>query len=586
MLVFRAAQMLGRGALGGSMGLGVPSVAIGMFLLSACTGIINDRGNAGSGSEGSPIGSGGFAGTTVLGNSGSAGSGPGVNCQPGMTSPGVAPLRRLTQVQYNNTVRDLLGDTSHPGNDFPPDEFRGAFSNQAVAQSVSPVLAQGYQTAAESVTAKALAHPERILPCDPKTGEDACARLFIQKFGRRAYRRPPTDAEVSTLFNVYKSDRADGNVDFNDGMGAVIETILQSAPFLYRPEVGGVASAGTVALNSYEVGARLSYTIWNSLPDSQLEAAADADQLRTPEQVATQARRMLADPKALTSLQDFFDQWLGVSSLTQVNKDAALFPEFTSAVQASMATERHAFLDYVMGTAGGTVDALLTAPFSFLDKNTGPLYGISGLSDVPQKTMLDPSQRAGILTQPGLMAIYSHPNQTSPVPRGKFVRERLLCEELAPPPPGLIITVPEVQPGSTARQRFAVHDASPSCSVCHVRMDPIGFGFEHMDPIGRYRTLDQGLPVDSAGHLSATGLEQDFSSVPELARLLVQSSEVQACVVTQWFRYASGRTETPTDTCSIASVLQTFNRSKGDIRELIVALAQSDAFRYRPEVTQ
>jgi hypothetical protein len=501
-----------------------------------------------------------------------------------MISPGPAPLRRLTQVQYNNTVRDLLGDTTHPADLFPPDEFVGAFSNQAVAQTVSPVLAQSYQTAAESLTANALAHPELILPCDPKTGEDACARLFIQKFGRRAYRRPVTDAEVAALFAVYKNDRADGNADFNDGIGAVLETILQSAPFLYRPEFGAAVNSGTVALTSYEIAARLSYTLWNSLPDSQIDAAADADQLQTPEAIAAEARRMLADPKALMSLHDFFDQWLGVLSLPTVNKDASLFPEFTNALQASMETETHAFFDYVMGTAGASMEALLTAPVSFLDKNTGPLYGVSGLSDVPQMVMLDPSQRAGILTQPSLMAIYSHSNQTSPVPRGKFVRERLFCEDLPPPPPGLVITLPEVQPGSTARQRFAIHDSNVACSPCHVRMDPIGFGFEHMDPIGRYRTLDQGLPVDSAGHLSANGIEKDFCSVPELSRLLLGSPEVDACIVTEWFRYASGRSETDADACTLASVLRAFGNG-ADIRELIVASTQTDAFRYRPEVT-
>lgn len=501
-------------------------------------------------------------------------------------SPGPAPLRRLTQTQYDNTVRDLLGDASHPAQAFPPDQRLGDFSNTAVALTVPPLLAQGYEGAAEALAARAVAKAG-FVPCDPtKIGEDACAKQLIAQLGKRAYRRPLAQDEADALFALYTTNRT--GADFKNGVTAVVEAMLQSAQFLYLPELGAPdrAQDGAVPLTSYEMASRLSYLLWSSMPDDALFAAADANQLVTPEQIATQARRMLADPKAKDALHDFFAQWLKVNDVDAVTKDPTTYPEFTPAVRASMHAETLAFVDWVLwGGGDGKVETLLTAPVSFLDANTAKLYGLSGVtSTTPQKTQLDPAQRAGVLTQPSILTALSKPDRSSPVVRGKFVRERLLCQPVAPPPGDLVITPPKITPGVSTREMFSQHSKVEPCKSCHTMMDPIGFGFEAFDGIGRFRTTDQGKPVDASGTLAYSDVDGDFVGAVALAKKLAQSQEVRDCVALEWFRYSVGRGDTPDDACSLATMKSAFSAASFDIRELFVAMTQTYAFRYRPQV--
>ncbi len=498
-------------------------------------------------------------------------------------TPGAALVRRLTQAQYNNTVRDLLGDTTHPADSFPPDETAGTFSNNASSQTVSPLLAQGYQQAAEALAAQAVTNKAKLLPCDPSKGEDSCVRQFVQTFGKRAYRRVLTSAEIDALVALYTTNRQ--GATFDNGIQAVLEAVLNSASFLYLPEYGlpDQAKSGVVQLAPYEMASRLSYFLWNSMPDDALLEAADAGQLATIEQVVAQARRMVADSKARDATREFFDQWLSVKELESAGKDATTYPDYSSALRSSMLTETRAFLDHVMWQSDGRVETLLTAPFSFLDANTAKIYGVQAGGPL-QKTDLDPTQRAGVLTQPSLLAIFAKPNQSSPVQRGKFVRERFLCHPLPAPPPNLVTAPPEVKPGSTTRERFAEHDKDPACAGCHTLMDPIGFGFEHYDGIGKYRTTDQGISVNATGSVSASDVDGPFDGAPELARKLAQSETVKGCIATQWFRYTMGRGETDADKCSLSSATQAFAAAKYDMRELLVAITVTDAFRYRMEV--
>jgi Protein of unknown function (DUF1592)/Protein of unknown function (DUF1588)/Protein of unknown function (DUF1587)/Protein of unknown function (DUF1585)/Protein of unknown function (DUF1595) len=493
-------------------------------------------------------------------------------------SPGAAPLRRLTQSQYDNTVRDLLGDATHPAQSFPPDETTGTFSNNAASQTVSPLLAQSYQQAAEALAATAIASKSALLPCDPaKAGEDACAKQFIQTFGKRAYRRP---------LALYTTNRQ--GATFDNGVQAVLEAVLNSGTFLYMPELGLVDQAkpgDVVPLAPYEMASRLSYFLWNSMPDDALFASADAGQLATVEQVTAQARRMIADPKAHDATRELFDEWMNLKGLAAASKDAATYPAYSADVKTSMLAETRAFIDYAMWGSDGRVDTLLTAPVSFLDANTAKVYGVpapngSGLV----KTQLDPSQRSGILTQPAVLTTLAKPNQSSPILRGKFVRERFLCQQLPPPPAGLVIVPPEVKPGATTRQRFGEHDKNPACAGCHSLMDPIGFGFEHFDGIGTWRSTDQGLPVDSTGALTSTDVDGAFDGVPDLAKKLAGSNAVRECVATEFYRYTLGRAETDADKCSLGTVKATFAAKSYDMRELLVAITVTDAFRYRQEV--
>jgi hypothetical protein len=551
-----------------------PATLIGCLgvVVAACVGTIGDGGNAGS-SGGGPGGSG----------TGPTGSTSAALCTT--PNPGSAPLRRLTQSEYNNTVRDLLGDTTQPANSFPPDQQVGDFSNTATALTVPPLLAQGYETAAEALATTAVANLTSLLPC-AAAADDACAQTFIQTFGQRAYRRPLTSDEQTGLFGLYTANKT--AIDFNHGIQSVIEAVLQSAQFLYRVEFGDVSMAqGTVVpVAPYEMASRLSYFLWDSMPDDQLLAAAAANQLGTTDQVMTQARRLLQDPKAHPAVEEFFNQWLTLNQLPGVAKDPVTYPEFTSTLQTGIQSETLAFVDWVLWQSDARLPTLLTSPVSFVNQEIAAVYGVPGITGTTlQQVTLDSTERAGFLTQLSMMTLLGKPDRSSPVLRGKFVRDHLFCQTIAPPPANIVITPPTVMAGVSTRQAFVMHDAVQPCKSCHTLMDPIGFGFESFDGVGKYRTEDQGQPVDASGTLSGTDIDGTFNGAVDLAHKLTQSQEVSDCVTTEWFRYAFGRGETADDSCSLTAMKQAFTSAKLDIRELLVAVTQTDAFRYRPEVT-
>jgi hypothetical protein len=291
---------------------------------------------------------------------------------------------------------------------------------------------------------------------------------------------------------------------------------------------------------------------------------------------------MLADPKAKLAVANFHSEWLNIQGVAGADKDKTLFPEFTDAVRVGLQQEASTFVDQVFW-ADGKFETLFTAPYSYLDKNLATFYGATPPSaDGFVKVNLDPKQRAGIVTLGALLAANAKPNQSSPVLRGKFVREQFLCQQLPPPPANLVIVPPEVTPGSTTRERFAQHEKDPTCASCHKMMDGLGVGFEAYDPVGRWRTVDQGLPVDSSGTIINTvDIDGTFNGGADLAAKLGGSSEVRQCVVRQWFRYANGRSEIEADGCTLSRLYQSFDDGGHDMRELRVNIALSDAFRYR-----
>jgi Protein of unknown function (DUF1592)/Protein of unknown function (DUF1588)/Protein of unknown function (DUF1587)/Protein of unknown function (DUF1595)/Protein of unknown function (DUF1585) len=543
-----------------------------VLAIAACVGSIGDGAGTADGGLGAGLGSGAPATTQSA-------------CAT--ISPGATPLRRLTQGEYDNTVRDLLGDTTSPASAFPPDQRVGDFSNTAVALTVSPLLAQSYESAAEALAGAAVAHLGTLVPCDTAaTGEAACATQFIATFGKRAFRRPLTSDEQAGLLTLYQANRA--AVDYDNGIQSVIEAILQSAPFLYRPEFGASARAqGAIfPLTSYEMASRLSYFLWGSMPDDALFAAADADALQTPQQIADQANRMLGDPKAHPAITQFFSEWLGVDEIDNAPKDPTTYADYTPQVRDAMQAETAAFADWVMWQSDAKLGTLLTAPVSFVNQSLAAIYGIQGVSgDALQQVQLDPTQRAGVLTQAAVMTVLGKADRSSPVLRGKFVREKLLCQQVAPPPQNIVITPPPIMPGVSTREMFTMHSQVQPCKGCHTLMDPIGFGFENYDGIGQWRSVDQGQPVDSSGSLSGSDVDGTFAGAVDLAHKLAQSSEVRDCVATEWFRYAMGRGESTDDACSLQSLKQSFTASQSDMRQLLVAVTQTAAFRYRQEVT-
>lgn len=505
--------------------------------------------------------------------------------------PTPALVRRLTNIEYDNTVADLLGDTSAPAANFTPDIAQNGFTNSAAALTVSPSLVEQYMVAAEDLSRVATADLVGLLGCDPDiSGEQVCVEPFIQSFGKRAWRRPLSDAEQARLFGVFSAARAE--FDLSTSVQMVLQVILQSPQFIYllEPAALGAAPGSVEPLTSWQLASRLSYFLLGSLPDDALFAAAESGNLATPEQLAAEARRLLTLDRARERIGLFFTEWLYLRNVDRMQKDPAYFPDYDLSLGPLLREQVELFAQSVILDEGGTAVDLLTAPHTFVTPELAPLYGVPTPS-VPGFTRvdLDPAQRAGLLTHAGLLASLAKADQTDPVHRGKFVRERLLCETVPPPPADANITPPVITPGSTTRQRFAEHESVAVCAQCHRLMDPIGLGFEHFDALGQWRDLDAGLPVDATGEILGSDVEGPFDGAIELANKLSQSHQVMNCLAQTWFRFALGRSVSDGDAAGIQALGERFASSGFNMEELLVEVTQSRAFRFQlvpdPNVT-
>jgi hypothetical protein len=485
--------------------------------------------------------------------------------------------------EYRNTVRDLLGETGSIVDLFPPNEEGLGFSNNADAQFVSGLLAENYLTAAETMATHAIAKLDVIQPCDTASkGESPCARLFVQNFGRRAFRRPLSDAEVTRFVALYDVGRM--GATYAEGISVVLQAMLQSPNFLYRVEDGVAPQPGqtVVPLSPHEVASRMSYFIWATMPDAALFAAADANALGTPAQVAAQAKRMMQDDRAKQMPGTFHREWLELTHALEAPKAPMMYPAWTPQLAADLFTESQTFVDQVFWI-DGQLSSLIAAPYSFVNANVAKLYGATAPAGTAfAKVMLDPTQRAGILTQGTFLASHANPDQTSPVRRGKFVREQLLCQAVPLPPNDVVVKPPDYDPNTSTRERYIQHEKEARCATCHTAMDPIGFGFESYDAIGGYRTLDGPHTVDATGKLTGTDVDGDFDGAVALIQKLARSADVQSCAVTQWFRFAQGRAEGDPDACSLETIRGELAANQNDMRVIPEAIVKSDAFRYLP----
>lgn len=580
-----------------------------------CTGLVgpgdkpSEVSNPGGGNTGSGSGSGpgqGGGGLSPGGTGGSTGTGAGpvvvggtggtaVPTQPacdGTIKPGKSYIRRLNGGEYDATVRDLVLATKTYSSGFPPDEqgATGGFSNNAASLVVGELLAEAYQRTAEELATAALASLDKLAPACNRTsmGDAACAKSFIEGFGKRAFRRPLAADEVTRYQTVYTAGAM--GATFNDGISLVIEAMLQSPHFLYRVEIGEApaANATYTPLTQYELATRLSYFLWRSTPDSMLLAAADAKQLATPEQMKTQIDRLLQDNRAHQMVLAFHREWLHLNRTLSATKVADHYPMWKPEFQADLMREADAFVEDVFWK-DGKLSTLLTAPYSFVNASLAPIYGAKGVTGTALvKTNLDPTQRAGILTTGAFLAGHAGADQSSPILRGKFVREYLLCQHVDDPPANLTIKVPDVIPGTTTRQRFEEHDKIVACAGCHAAMDPLGYPFETYDAIGQWRTTDQGIAVDASGEITGADPSTNgkVTGAVDMLKKLSTSPMVANCLSTMWFRWGLGRNEdtksaTREDACSIETIQKQFQTSGYDMRTLPLAVASTDAFRYR-----
>jgi hypothetical protein len=409
-----------------------------------------------------------------------------------------SPLRRLTHNELDNTLRDLLGVTGSVTGELAPDEQVGPFYSNVVAP-VSELVADQCRRLAERLASEAVSRAHTMVPCEVSVvGEQVCAEQFIDAFGARAHRRPLTDAQRETYRQLYTTGRGLGGHRF--GVELVVSAMLQSPHFLYPVDHDGplVVSDETVRLDGFALASRLSFFLWRSMPDDALlEAARDG---LTDEELREQAQRLLIDPRAADAIGALHVEWLGLEEFDHLDRSSADYPDF-GALKEAMREETRAFADHVVRRGDGRLETLLTAPWSIVD---GPLFDVYGIEppadhEPGAPVQLNSDERAGLLTQPSVLALHAHDNQSSPIKRGIFVRENLLCQPLSAPPPDVDLNVPPPDPSLSTRDRFAEHTSNQTCQACHAMIDPIGFGFEHYDQFGAYRRTDGGRPVDAAG---------------------------------------------------------------------------------------
>ena len=491
-------------------------------------------------------------------------------------APGPRRSRLLTRAEYDATVHDLLGVaswTEGASATFPPASSLTGFENDAASNAATAVWVEAAMRAAESTARTAWTERrDALLPCVPAdVGEQACGEMLVRSLGARALRRPLAADELAVYDGLFESARAQWG--FDKAGELVIAALLQAPRFLYLIE--------DPIVDDYAIASRLSYLLWGSLPDDALFAAAAAGALSSREEVAAQARRMLGDARARRGLRGFFRQWLGLDRLATTQKDQATFPTWTPDARASWRASVDAFLEHVLFDGAPTIERLLTSPTVFLDPVLSSTMGISVDHDGMAPAEL-PDERAGILTQPALLALLAAADQGSPVRRGVFVREKILCQAMPPPPPDVVVEPPDPDPSLTTRERYAAHTADESCTGCHSMIDPIGFGFERYDALGRWRTVENGLPIDATGFLDAIGepdVEGAFDGAIELAQKLARSERVRRCVAKQAFRYATARVEDGGDRCTIDELESVLATTNGDLKELFVAVAASAALR-------
>lgn len=494
--------------------------------------------------------------------------------------PGPPMLRLLNRAEYDRTIEDLFGFPSTWGSGLTPENVLHGFDNQAEALAVPALLAEQLRDAAEAIAGQAVADLESLLPCDPVAdGEEECRDAFVSAVGKRAFRRPLTGTELARYGELHTLSAADD--EFLGGVEAVVTALLQSPHFLYRRELGVAQEDGTYTLTPYEVASFLSYFLWGSMPDSELFERADDGTLPEAAVLSAQVDRLLADPKSEHSIERFALQWLGVDRLVNVPKDGLTYPEFGEAEREAMTHQSLARFQKVLGDEDGTFGDLLLGQEVIIDSSLADFYGLPEPATSPDGSGFGPVDTSatpygGLLTDGGVLAIHAFSNGSSPIHRGKFVREQLFCQELPPPPPGIVAEPPAMDPNATTRERFSAHAQFDECAGCHRLMDPIGFALEHFDGVGRYRPDENGLAIDASGEILGTATtDGTFDGPDELAVLLSESAETRRCFAQQWLRYGYGMEVSAGMKCLLDDVAGTFADEGHRIRALLRALANS-----------
>lgn len=572
------------------------ATAFAAALAAGCTGSIGSRGEnegggpagggsprGGSGSPGSGGRTGSTAGTSGAGSSAGAG---GTSSAPGAL--GTLGLLRLTNRQLANAYFDLTGykpDVTKLSSDLSLGGFRSVGAGQT---TVGDRDAEQIETFAFEAATAALAgnNLKSFVGCEPKDASDACLKTFIQGFGKRAWRRPLSDSEVTQYLGIVSTVAADSDV--RTGLTYAVSGLLQSPPFLYRAELGSTgktAPAGgqKVPLTSLEMASRLSFVLWDTVPDAELLAAGEKGELETDAGLKKQVTRMLAAKQANDFGLAFLSDLFGLDTLDHLPQDVKTFPALPTGYARSVRGELERRVR--AATTSGDFRDLLVGRSTFVDANLARLYGVPAPSGPDADGFAAASlpasgPRAGLFGTAGFLSMTSQASRTSPTKRGKFIRERLLCDTIPPPPPGVNANLDTASDaastaGKSLRQRLEAHRNKDACRSCHAVMDPLGFGLESFDAIGAYRDKDNGVPVDATGDLDGVA----FDSAASLAKAVHDSQKLAPCVATMLTRHVTGRMDGDGERAIVDVIAQAWGTAGYGWKDLVERVILSDAFR-------
>ncbi len=507
---------------------------------------------------------------------------------------GRVTVRRLNRQEYNNTIRDLFGIDFKPAANFPEDDSGHGFDTIGDVLSLSPLHFEKYLAAAESILDRSIIAPIQGKPIDvskitdfhrktfakavtPQT-RDAVAKETLGKFAARAFRRPLADAELDRYlrFMTIADKEGDG---FVRGIKLAMQAMLVSPHFLFRWELDTPASGTSPQrpMNDFELASRLSYFLWSSMPDEALSNLAGKGLLR--KNLESEVRRMIRDPKSEAFVANFAGQWLQIRNLNVVTPDKTLFPIFTDQLRDDMRRETELFFQYIM-KEDRSVNEFLNANYIFANERLAKHYGINNVrGEQFQRINVTGTARGGLLAQASILTITSNPNRTSPVKRGKWILENILGTPIPAPPPN----VPELDEkkvlSGNLREQMVQHRSNANCSSCHERMDPIGFGFENFDAVGRWRLNDGGTPINAADKL-ASG--ESFNGPAELKALLYKrKADFSRCLTDKMLTYALGRGMEHFDRATIESIVTSLEKQNGKFSALVIGVVKSMPFDMR-----
>lgn len=521
---------------------------------TGCTGLIGDDGD------------------------GSASQGPGGDL---LGSP---DFRRLSPFEVEQTVDDLLGELgiSAQAADLllaPPD-VRHTFSNTAESGNLTSGQVQNIMAYAESVSEIVVQDAAQVLGCTPTPAWDDCTSDFASRLGRLAFRRPLSSDDLETFRVVYETVMIEPEQP-TDGVRAMVELALQSPDFWY---LSNETRPGSQQLTSHAIAGRLSYYLWGTMPDAALRAAADADELSTPEQIRTQAARLLDDPRAEAVITRFHREWLHVSSATTLAKDPALYPSFDEALAADMDREFDLYVQ--RRVADGNVEQLLSSTEGFVNTRLESFYGLEPSSSGPDDWVWRSlgEERAGVLSRPLFLANTAGLGESSLIHRGVAVIENFFCKTLEVPD-NVADEVVVLPPDATSGKLAGVENraAKPVCAGCHGTIDPIGLSFEVFDAIGAYRSAyPDGVAIDPAGELDEgiSDVAVSYQSSADLVSTLAEQPQAQACYASKWLEWSTGRRPTVEQKREVERLAQSGQVS---IRALLLELAVSPLLTQRED---